>query len=39
MMIAMQQVQLADWVEGGMQQSPGDLVADVHAWVRRAFCR
>ncbi len=39
MMIAMQQVQLADWVERGMQQDPGDLVADVHAWVRRAFCR
>jgi len=39
MMIAMQQVQLADWVERGMQQDPGDLVADVHAWVRRAFFR
>jgi AcrR family transcriptional regulator len=37
MMIAMQQVQLADWVERGMQQDPGDLVAEVHAWVRRAF--
>ena len=39
MMIAMQQVQLADRVERGMQQDPGDLVADVHAWLRRAFCR
>ena len=37
MMIAMQQVQLADWVERGMRQDPGELVADVHAWVRRAF--
>ncbi len=39
MMIAMQQVQLADWVERGMQQDPADLVAEVHAWVRRAFYR
>jgi TetR/AcrR family transcriptional regulator len=39
MMIAMQQVQLADWVERGMRGSPTELVADVHAWLRRAFCR
>ena len=37
MMIAMQQVQLADWVERGMREGPGGLVAEVHAWVRRAF--
>jgi len=39
MMIAMQQVQLADWVERGMRDDPGSLVAEVHAWVRRAFFR
>ena len=39
MMIAMQQVQLADWVERGMREEPGGLVAEVHAWVRRAFFR
>ena len=39
MMIAMQQVQLADWVERGM---PGDLealLANVETQLRRAFCR
>ena len=39
MTIAMQQVQLADWVEHGMQQDPAELVADMHAWLRRSFCR
>ena len=39
MTIAMQQVQLADWVEQGMQQTPAELVADMHARLRRAFCR
>lgn len=39
MAIAMQQVQLADWVEQGMRQAPAELVADVHARLRRAFCR
>ena len=39
MMIAMQQVQLADWVERGTRQEPGDLVPEVDAWVRRAFFR
>ena len=39
MMIAMQQVQLADWVERGL---PGDLqalLASVETQLRRAFCR
>jgi len=39
MMIAMQQVQLADWVERGL---PGDLealLANVETQLRRAFCR
>jgi AcrR family transcriptional regulator len=39
MMIAMQQVQLADWVERGM---PGDLealLAEIETQLRRAFCR
>jgi AcrR family transcriptional regulator len=39
MMIAMQQVQLADWVERGMPEALDALVSDVHAWLRRAFCR
>ena len=39
MMIAMQQVQLADWVERNMSGDPSDLVADMQAQVRRSFCR
>jgi AcrR family transcriptional regulator len=39
MMIAMQQVQLADWVERDMSGDPSDLVADMQAQVRRSFCR
>jgi hypothetical protein len=39
MAIAVQQVQLADWVEQGMQQAPAELVADMHTRLRRAFCR
>jgi AcrR family transcriptional regulator len=39
MMIAMQQVQLADWAERGMREAPDSLVAEMHAWLRRAFCR
>jgi AcrR family transcriptional regulator len=38
MMIAMQQVQLADWVERNMSGDPSDLVADMQAQVRRSFC-
>jgi AcrR family transcriptional regulator len=39
MMLATQQVQLADWVERGMSDDAAALVADVHAWLRRSFCR
>jgi AcrR family transcriptional regulator len=39
MTIAMQQVQLADWVERGMAQDPGMLVGDMHGFLRRALCR
>ena len=39
MAIAMQQVQLADWVERGMQQDPAALLSDMHAWLRRSLCR
>jgi AcrR family transcriptional regulator len=39
MTIAIQQVQLADWVEQGMQQAPAALIAEMHAWLRRSFCR
>jgi len=39
MMIAMQQVQLADWVERGTSEDPEALVADVQAQLRRSFCR
>jgi hypothetical protein len=35
----MQQVQLADWVERGMQRDPAALVEDMHAWLRRSLCR
>ncbi len=38
MMIAMQQVQLAHWVEGGMTRAPQDVLADVELHLRRAFC-
>ena len=36
--IAMQQVRLADWVERGMQQPPAELLAEMRASLRRAFC-
>ena len=39
MMIAMQQVQLADWVEAGMEREPEDLVAEMQTQARRCFCR
>ena len=39
MMIAMQQVQLAGWIEGGMQADPGELVEEMKAQVVRSFCR
>jgi AcrR family transcriptional regulator len=39
MMIAMQQVQLAHWVEQGMTRPPAEVIEEVEAHVRRAFCR
>ncbi len=38
MMLAMQQVQLADWIEGGMETAPEALMAEVERLLRRAFC-
>ena len=38
MMIAMQQVQLAVWVESGMERDIDELVADMQTQARRAFC-
>jgi AcrR family transcriptional regulator len=38
MMIAMQQVQLAAWVEGGMQRASEDLVAEIETHIGRSFC-
>src|SRR5262245_43575813 len=39
MMIAMQQVQLASWMEGSMERSPEELVAEMEQQLRRSFCR
>ncbi len=39
MMIAMQQVQLASWMETGMQRSPEELVAEMEQQLRRSFCQ
>jgi len=38
MMIAMQQVQLADWVERGMTGDPDELLSEIEEQVRRSFC-
>lgn len=38
LMIAMHQVYLADWVEGGMQADTEQLIAEMQAQVRRSFC-
>jgi AcrR family transcriptional regulator len=38
MMIAMQQVQLADWVDRGMTRRAADLVLEMSDQVRRSFC-
>jgi len=38
MMIAIQQVQLAAWVEGGMEREADALIADMQDQVRRSFC-
>jgi len=37
-MLAMQQVQLADWLEDGMSAEPESVMADVDRLIRRAFC-
>jgi AcrR family transcriptional regulator len=37
-LIAMQQVQLADWVEEGMERDPSELVGEMQEQARRAFC-
>lgn len=37
-MIAVQQVQLADWLEGGMRRDPRALVAEIGGQIRRSFC-
>lgn len=39
LLIAMQQVQLADWVEEGMSREPAELVAEMQTQARRTFCR
>jgi hypothetical protein len=37
-LIATQQVQLAAWVEGGMQKDAATVLDDVETYLRRAFC-
>jgi AcrR family transcriptional regulator len=39
MMVAMQQVQLAHWIETGMERPPDDLVREMTEQVKRAFGR
>ncbi|MEN8182363.1 MAG: hypothetical protein ABFS46_07490, partial [Myxococcota bacterium] len=38
MMLAVQQVQLAHWVETGMERPAEAVVADIEAQVKRSFC-
>ena len=38
MMVAMQQVQLADWLEEDMVRDPEDLIAEIERQVRLSFC-
>lgn len=38
MMLAMQQVQLADWLAEGMTRAPEDVIAEVEGLIRRALC-
>ena len=38
MSIAMQQVQLAHWIETGMRQPPEQVVEEITLQLRRAFC-
>lgn len=37
MMVAMQQVELAHWLEGGMQQDPDEVVREIQAQLERSF--
>jgi len=37
-MVAMQQVRLADWMAGGMQETPEEITAGMELQLRRAFC-
>jgi len=39
MMVAMQQVQLAHWIETGMQRPHEEVVEEMIEQVRRSFCR
>jgi len=38
MMLAMQQIQLADWLEEDMETDPRVIMAEVETLIRRAFC-
>ena len=38
MMLAMQQVQLADWLEADMATRPEVVMAEVETLIRRTFC-
>ncbi len=38
LMIAMHQVYLGHWVEGGMKRDPDELIEEMQAQVRRSFC-
>jgi hypothetical protein len=39
MMGAIQQVQLGHWIEGGMQQTPAELLDTMREDLVRSFCR
>lgn len=39
MMVSVQQVQLAHWVETGMKQEPEAVIVEVLLQIRRSFCR
>ncbi len=39
MMLAMQQVQLADWIEDGMKEPAETIMREAEILIRRAFCR
>ncbi len=39
LVLSMQQVELAHWIEGGMTGDPGGVAADLEHQVRRAFCK